>query len=121
MNNGLTLVVEDDRVNRSGLVRLLQYSGILVESAATIAEALDKLKLRPSIILLDLHLPDGVGTRVLEQVQTMTPRPKVCVLTGSATSETLSQVREMGPDEIMLKPVHYEPLLEWVKSAQNGG
>jgi CheY-like chemotaxis protein len=113
----ITLVVEDDRANRLGLVRLLRCSGHQVESASTIAEAMEKLNATPSTILLDLHLPDGNGAQVLERVRARKLAAKVCVLTGSASGDALDALIPLRPDAIMLKPFHPQRLLDWVREA----
>jgi CheY-like chemotaxis protein len=116
------LVVEDDPANRAALVRLLQYGGLLVESALTVAQALEKLKnARPRIVLLDLHLPDGSGARILEAVKQMEEPPQVCVLTGSATPQTLQELQQLCPHHVLLKPFHPEQVMQWVRGAHASG
>src|SRR5690349_16757632 len=53
------LIVEDDKVARTAISRLLKRLGFAVSEAATVAEALAALSDPPAWILLDLMLPDG--------------------------------------------------------------
>jgi CheY-like chemotaxis protein len=112
-----TLVVEDDRANRAALVRLLQYSGLLVDWTDSVAGALEKLKARPKVVLLDLHLPDGMGTTILEHIRANDLPTKVCLITGSANEQTIEQIKTLGLDEVILKPFHAQRLLDWVRQA----
>src|SRR5688572_13335032 len=108
-----TLVVEDDDASRTALVRLLQHDGHFVESASTVADALQRLKNRPDVVLLDLHLPDGSGAQVLEQIRAKQMQAKVCLLTGSSTIESLAELNHLRADEIMLKPVNPKRVALW--------
>ena len=61
------LVVEDDANTRDLLRRGMEREGLAVCEAATAAEALARLAdWRPSLVLLDLLLPDGTGFDVLD-------------------------------------------------------
>jgi CheY-like chemotaxis protein len=112
-----TLVVEDDPANRAALVRLLQYSGVLVDWADGVAMAIEKLKNGPKVVLLDVHLSDGLGTEVLEYIRAHGLALKVCVMTESANGQTIEQVKAMRPDEVIVKPCHAKRLVEWVHAA----
>ena len=122
LNGTTVLVVEDDAVNRAGLVRLLQYEGLLVEYASSVADALSKLSARPAIVLLDVNLPDGSGVELLRHIRSKRVPAKVCILTGSAQPDTLEQIERLQPDGLLLKPFHPQELLKWVRNtsvAQN--
>jgi len=115
-DGGLTLVVEDDDDNRVLLVRLLRQHGLQVESASTVAGALEKLARRPRVVLLDMHLPDGTGAEVLEQIRRDKGDSAVAIVTGSAEPEALEELRAFGPDAVFIKPFALEQLCEWVRS-----
>src|SRR5262245_24848007 len=64
------LVVEDDESSRNALQFLLASSGWEVDLANNLAEALDLLKKSPpDSVVLDLMLPDGDGTLLLEYLR----------------------------------------------------
>jgi len=117
-DGGITLVVEDDPENRRLLARLLQRDGLLVESAGTVAGALEKLANSPRVVLLDMRLPDGTGADVLREIRRAERPTAVAVLTGWPEPETLDELRGFAPDAVFLKPFDIEKLCAWVWSMQ---
>ncbi|HEY9010704.1 MAG TPA: response regulator, partial [Devosia sp.] len=64
------LVVEDNAVERQGIVELLSHDDIEISTAATGAEAIERLLDRSfDCCVLDLRLPDMNGLELLEKVQ----------------------------------------------------
>ncbi|MEO6002607.1 MAG: HAMP domain-containing protein [Opitutus sp.] len=64
------LVVEDNDIERDGIVALLQHDDIEIATAATGAEALNKLLDQPfDCCVLDLRLPDMTGFELLDKLQ----------------------------------------------------
>ena len=60
------LVLEDDRNTLNALATLVELEGFEVRTAQTLAEAREVLSsFQPKVILSDLMLPDGRGTRYL--------------------------------------------------------
>ena len=100
----LILVVEDDPAVRNLIVAALEAHGlrhIAVETAhAAIAAASSQA---PSIVLLDLGLPDMDGVKVVESVRTWSGMPIIVV---SARSEDADKIRALdaGADDYLTKP-----------------
>jgi CheY-like chemotaxis protein len=64
------LIVEDNEIERQSIVDLLTHDDIEIATAATGAEALEKLLDRPfDCCVLDLRLPDISGFDLLDKVQ----------------------------------------------------
>jgi len=112
-----TLVVEDDRMNRQCLVRLLQHTGIEADSANTLSDGLEKLRLNPRIVLLDVDLPDGSGNEILAHIRQHDMPIKVCVITGGIDFESAEILSTLKPDGLFLKPYHVDDVLRWVAQA----
>jgi putative two-component system response regulator len=70
------LYVEDNPSNVLLVERTLaRHAGLRVEAVGTVAAALDRIRaLRPSLVLLDLDLPDGDGGEVLAALRGIRPR-----------------------------------------------
>ena len=89
----LILVVEDDPAVRNLIVAALEAHGLrhmAVETAhAAIAAASSQ---SPSIVLLDLGLPDMDGVKVVESVRAWSGMPIIVV---SARSEDADKIRGM--------------------------
>ena len=76
------LVVDDDLHVRRFLRTVVTGHGHTVVEAGTVAEAIDAIaRVHPSIVLLDLGLPDGDGLQVLQAVPAET-RPPIIVLSA---------------------------------------
>jgi DNA-binding response OmpR family regulator len=108
-------VVEDDRAARRAIKFILKTSGFSVTEAGTVAEAMGALAQRPDWVLLDLMLPDGCGTDVLRKLRAEGPPSRVCVITGCGPQK-LEEVRVLGPDLILKKPLDVEGLLAALNS-----
>ena len=107
----LILVVEDDPAVRNLIVAALEAHGLrhmAVETAhAAIAAASSQT---PSIVLLDLGLPDMDGVKVVESVRAWSGMPIIVV---SARSEDADKIRALdaGADDYLTKPFLMQELL----------
>ena len=112
----LILVVEDDPAVRNLIVAALEAHGLrhmAVETAhAAIAAASSQA---PSIVLLDLGLPDMDGVKVVESVRTWSGMPIIVV---SARSEDADKIRALdaGADDYLTKPFSVEELLARIRA-----
>jgi PAS domain S-box-containing protein len=82
----LVLVVDDDRLVRPLLVRLIRRQGLRVLSAADGHQALGlAANYQPDVILLDIEMPDLNGYEVLQRLaqNALTAHVPVIILTGN--------------------------------------
>ena len=113
----LILVVEDDPAVRNLIVAALEAHGLrhmAVETAhAAIAAASSQA---PSIVLLDLGLPDMDGVKVVESVRAWSGMPIIVV---SARSEDFDKVSALdaGADDYLTKPFSVDELLARLRVA----
>src|SRR5690606_3392056 len=64
------LIVEDNDIERAGIVELLRHDDIDIVAASTGAEALNQLLDKPfDCCVLDLRLPDMSGFELLQKIQ----------------------------------------------------
>jgi CheY-like chemotaxis protein/anti-sigma regulatory factor (Ser/Thr protein kinase) len=98
------LVVEDDRVLRLALSRLLAES-YEVEEARDGAEALARLAAQPfHLMLLDIGLPGLSGLEVLARLPSDGSQPRVVVMTADDTPETLLRAVRNQAYDYIVKP-----------------
>jgi CheY-like chemotaxis protein len=81
------LYVDDDRVTREALTKLLAMFGYDTCPVGTVAEGVAKLDGQHCAIV-DLNLPDGVGTYILQRINEEKRTMRVAVCTGT-TDESL--------------------------------
>ena len=83
--------------------------------AADAASALAALgRENPHALLLDMMLPDLDGREILKAVREKRPGSlkAVFVLTGDLTNERLEEVRQLGADGLIGKPVSVSQLVD---------
>jgi len=93
------LIAEDDALLRSLLAEILsaQDGFEVVGSMESGREVVDAVaRLRPTVLLLDLHLPGLSGLRVLEQLNDLPEGPLVLVLSGDEEEDTQLEVARNG-------------------------
>lgn len=102
------LIVDDSRLARKELIGLLQQhpGHRVLGEAANVKEAVILVDaLRPDLLLLDIHLPDGSGFDLLEQAG-FTPR----VIFTTAYEQHALRAFEVNALDYLLKPVTAERL-----------
>ena len=111
------LVVEDESRMRRFLWEALSDRGYRVAEATTLAQA-EKLaeQHRPSVILLDLVLPDGDGMSLLRRVRERRRTP-VIVLSGRDGEQDKVAALDAGANDYLTKPFGMQELLARVRVA----
>ena len=107
---GLVLIVDDDADAAGMLAMLIAAEGFQVAVASSLAEAKKQLALRaPSLVLLDLQLPDGNGLSLFSE-ESLLNNAQVVLVTGHATLETSIEALRLGAADYLVKPVSLEQL-----------
>ena len=109
------LVVDDVPENQKVLVGMLEKIGVRdIELAANGKEALDRLERGPSfdLVVADIWMPVMDGSELVKRIRADArfARLKVCAVTADV--ETRANYRDLGFDELLLKPVTIEKLSE---------
>jgi two-component system nitrate/nitrite response regulator NarP len=93
----------------------------LLERARTVGEATKLLsKLKPDLLLLDVHMPDGSGLDVLRKLSTARSRPLVILLTAGMDEAQLLTAAELEPQGMVLKTSDPSLLLECMDAVVAG-
>lgn len=108
------LLVDDHPMIAAALEMLLRGTAYeLLERARTVGEATKLLsKLKPDLLLLDVHMPDGSGLDVLRKLSTARSRPLVILLTAGMDEAQLLTAAELEPQGMVLKTSDPSLLLE---------
>jgi len=117
------LLVDDHPMIGAALEMLLRGSEYeLLDRARTAAEAVKQLaKVKPDLLLLDVHLPDGSGLEVLRRMNKSRSRPKVILLTAGMDEAQLLSAAELAPDGMVLKTSDPSLLIRCMDSVVAGG
>ena len=109
------LVVEDDEASRFVLKKLLERLGFTVCAVATLADANAQLD-GQDVVLLDLNLPDGVGTSLLRRIRRERRPAKVVITSASSHPAIIEQTAQLGPDVFLPKPIDFSMLVRWLET-----
>jgi DNA-binding response OmpR family regulator len=105
------LLVEDDSIIRSALVKALTRAGHVVSSVGTAMEGLREVaQHRPDIVVLDLGLPDVDGAAALRMMRGDSDVP-VIVATARTGEANVIRLLNAGADDYVIKPFSGDHLL----------
>ena len=106
------LVVDDERMIRWSLRAGLEEAGAVVEEAASLAEARRRLgESWPDLVLLDLRLPDGMGTELLSEMLAQDAELPVLIITAYGSLEGAVQAMREGAQDYIAKPFELDELV----------
>jgi signal transduction histidine kinase len=113
------LVVDDNETNRYTTGRYLKNAGFQVREAASGKEALQLAQDQPTLIILDVQLPDMTGFSVCQQIKASLTTASIPVLHTSASFRTVRDKTfglEGGADAYLTSPLEPEELIATVRS-----
>jgi cyclic di-GMP phosphodiesterase len=113
--NARILIVDDEPANVDVLRRLLERSGFTrVESTNDPREAANLyVRLRPDLILLDLHMPHMDGLAVMDRLNQLAEASylPILILTGDMAPEARREALSRGAKDFVNKPFHSDEVL----------
>ncbi|HYL65738.1 MAG TPA: response regulator [Nitrosopumilaceae archaeon] len=68
------------------------------------------LKFRPSIVFLDVMMPDYDGIYALEKIKEINPRASIIIITADQTEERENKLVKLGASEIIYKPIEFDSM-----------
>src|SRR5438094_4922569 len=118
MKNHRILIIDDERPILVTLEALLQRHGYQVDTAPTASQGLKLLKTKsPSIVMLDLQLPDAEGLETLDRIKSELPDMHVIILTAHDSLHNAIESIKRGAYHFISKPYAPEELLSLVEKA----
>src|SRR5216117_1702228 len=116
--NHHVLIIDDERPVLMTLEALLKRHGYQVETAPTATQGLKLLKSKtPTLVLLDLRLPDADGLEMLDRIKTELPEVQVIILTAHDSLHNAIESIKRGAYHFISKPYAPEELLSLVEKA----
>ncbi len=120
----VVLYVDDNDANVALVEQMLQHRGLVrVVSAPTVTDGVAVARrLRPDVVLLDLHLPDGTGQDVLEALRAdpTTAAIPIVVVSADATPARINELLEVGAVAYVTKPIVVNELFAAMDLALGG-
>jgi len=113
------LVVEDDIVTSKVLARLLQDKGYIVQTADSMARAMELVKTESfDLVVSDLSLPDASGYDLLSTLLMQRPM-KAIAMSGFGAREDIERSLEVGFSAHLVKPVDTAELDQVIRQVCN--
>lgn len=110
------LVVDDDPAGVSQLKHIFMDNGYNVSGATSPQEALKKLnQIHPSLVILDLMVPDTDGDQLLRDIRAEMNVP-VVILSAVTDKNTIIRMLQAGVDDYITKPYDEAVLLARVQA-----
>ncbi len=117
------LVVDDHALFRQGMISFLNdQDGIEVVGAAGTGQEAVALaeRLRPDIVLMDVHMPGEGGISATEAILRRVPETRVLILTVSDADEDLLNALRAGAHGYLLKGANPEDVIEGIRLTYEG-
>lgn len=111
------LIVDDEKEIVDMLKAHLEANKYQIITAYSGREALEKVKLKPSLIILDIAMPEMDGLEVLRKIrqeETYKYIP-VIMLSGKGESDFIFQAKDCGSTDYIIKPCSLTSLVSLIK------
>jgi two-component system, NarL family, nitrate/nitrite response regulator NarL len=117
------LVVDDHPVVHDGVAMLVERTRSITVAgyACSGREAIELAgELRPDVVLLDLRLPDMLGSEAVRAIRRQAPGVAVLIFTAHADHAALQAAREAGAAGMVVKDVTRSDLTDVIGRAARG-
>lgn len=109
------LHVDDDANTASMLCGLLSLINCHVTTAATFADALDKIRTEHfDLYLFDTWLPGGSGVELCRQIRTSNSRTSIVFYSAAAFDSDRQEALEAGAQAYLVKPTDVDKLMDTI-------
>lgn len=114
-----TLVVDDSKLNREGLINILENNFPvlnIIGEANSIESSIEQInKLNPELVFLDIELGDGTAFTLLKQLN----KVNFSIIFVTAYNKYAIEAFEANAVDYLLKPINIDRLIKAVKKVIN--
>jgi CheY-like chemotaxis protein len=114
------VVADDDEAQRTLYVAVLaaHFPGASVALCATGQSVLEAVATdSPTVVVLDLGMPEVWGIDLVRQVRSVAPRVAIVIVTGGGSGTEREAARDLGVRRFLVKPVEVDELVLAVREA----
>jgi DNA-binding NtrC family response regulator len=116
-SKGNILIVDDDASIRKVLAAILEERGYNVDMVDCGAKAIEKSKTRfYNLALIDIRMPDMLGTELLTQLKTTVPEMIKIIITGYPSLQNAVEALNKGADSYIIKPLDIDNALSVIEN-----
>ena len=110
------LVVDDEKNIRTIFKKILEASGYQVDTAENGAEGLAKAaSTKYDVALLDIQMPDMLGTVLLNKLKKIQPKMVQIMVTGDTNVKNAVDSLNQGAEAYIRKPINKQQLIATIK------
>ncbi len=121
MSRPRVFLVDDHELIRSGIKAEIAHDVDIVGEADEVVAATEMiLERRPDVVLLDVHMPDGGGLRVLRDVRASCTDVRFLALSVSDAAEDVIAVVQAGASGYVTKNISGADLIEAIERIRAG-
>lgn len=111
------LIIEDEVDFANALARGLRKLGYEVDLAADGIQGLELVEVNEyDLLILDLNLPGMDGLEICRQLRTAQPQLLILMLTARSRLEDKVTGLDLGADDYLVKPFHFEELAARIRA-----
>ncbi len=110
------LLIEDDELLSTGLLKAFQFHNFVADSARTFGMAKHLDLSGYDLVILDLGLPDGDGALLLKMWRSAGVRVPILVLTARDAIEDRVNGLDLGADDYLVKPFALDELMARIRA-----
>ncbi len=112
------LVVDDEKNARENIAAFLKKKNYEVLEASNLKEAKKAIAdASADLVLLDVQLPDGLGTTLLEESASNPNRPPIIMITAHGDIDMAVEAMKNGAHDFLQKPIKFERLEQSIQRA----
>ena len=112
------LIIDDEKTARENIAAFLSKKGYEVLEAGDIKGAKKTLAAGSAdVVLLDVQLPDGLGTTLLEETASDASRPPIILITAHGDIDMAVEAMKNGAHDFLQKPIKFERLEKSIERA----
>ncbi|MBI1913349.1 MAG: sigma-54-dependent Fis family transcriptional regulator [Planctomycetes bacterium] len=111
------LVIDDEESILHAFRQNFREPAYTLLTAASAEEGVERVRDRPDVVILDVHLPDSSGLETFEQIRRADARIPVILITGHGTTELAIEAIKRGAFDYLLKPPELPQLREIIARA----
>lgn len=112
------LIVDDEKAARYGMKKLLEKDNYLVYEAKDGTDAIQIIKTQhPSLIFLDINMPQLDGMKTMEMINAMKNPPLVVIVTAYGSEKIAVDAMKKGAYDYVAKPYEIDELRIIAKNA----
>ncbi len=121
MSPTTVVIVDDHAIFRAGVKAEIEQGVEVAGEASNVHEAVALIdKLRPDVVLLDVHMPDGGGVEVIRQVIGREHPPRFLALSVSDAPEDVVQIVRAGARGYVTKTISGPELIDAIERVRQG-